>query len=54
MLEAPEHRVNVTADDLIDYRDRIAHASGSIFGIGAVSPAERVVLEEISTTLKTR
>ena len=54
MLEAPEHRVNVTADDLIDYCDRIAHASGGIFGIGAVSPAERVVLEEISTTLKTR
>lgn len=54
MLEAPEQRVDVTADDLIDCCDRIAHASGGIFGIGAVSPAERVVLEEISTTLKTR
>lgn len=54
MIDAPEHRVDVSAHDLIDYCDRIAHASGGIFGIGAVSREERVVLEEISTTLKAR
>ena len=54
MLEAPEHRVAVSAHDLIDYCDKIAHASGGLFGIGAVSPEERAALEEISSTLKAR
>jgi hypothetical protein len=54
MLEAPDHRVDVSAHDLIDYCDKIAHASGGLFGIGAVSPEERAALEEISSTLKAR
>jgi hypothetical protein len=54
MLDAPEHRVDVSVDDLINYCDKIAHASGGIFGIGAVSPEERIVLEEIATTLRAR
>jgi hypothetical protein len=54
ILDAPEHRVNVSAQDLIDYCDQIAHASGGIFGIGAVSAEERAALQEIATALKTR
>jgi hypothetical protein len=54
MLDAPDHRVEVKVDDLIDYCDRIAHASGGLFGIGAVSPAERIALAEISEALKSR
>jgi hypothetical protein len=54
ILEAPEHRVDISAHDLIDYCDRIAHASGGIFGIGVVSPEERAALTEISSALKAR
>jgi hypothetical protein len=54
ILEAPEHRVDVSAPDLIDYCDKIAHASGGLFGIGAVSPEERAALKEISSALKAR
>jgi hypothetical protein len=54
MLEAPEHRVDLSAHDLIDYCDKIAHASGGLFGIGAVSPEERAALKEISSALKAR
>jgi hypothetical protein len=46
--------VHVTADELIDYCDPIAHASGGIFGIGRVSPEERAALREIAATLKKR
>jgi hypothetical protein len=54
ILDAPEHRVDVSANDLIDYCDKIAHASGGLFGIGAVSPEERATLKEISSVLKAR
>ena len=54
MLDAPDHRVDVTAHDLIEYCDRIAHASGGIFGIGVVSPSERAALKEIATALQKR
>jgi tellurite resistance protein len=52
MIEAPEHRVDVEAHELIDYCDKIAHASGGIFGIGRVSHEERDVLREIAEGLK--
>jgi hypothetical protein len=52
MIDAPEHRVNVDAHELIDYCEKIAHASGGIFGIGAVSHEEREVLKEIAEGLK--
>ena len=38
----------------IDYCDKIAHSSGGLFGIGAVSPEERAALAEISSALKAR
>jgi hypothetical protein len=44
----------VSADDLVKYCESIAHASGGILGIGAVSSAERRVLEQVETTLKRR
>jgi ADP-ribose pyrophosphatase YjhB (NUDIX family) len=46
--------VHVTADELIAYCDKIAHASGGIFGIGSVSPEEKAALEEIAATIKRR
>jgi hypothetical protein len=52
MIDAPEHRVNVDAHELIEYCDRIAHASGGIFGIGKVSHQEREVLKEIAEGLR--
>ena len=52
MIDAPEHRVNVEPDELIEYCEKIAHASGGIFGIGAVSQAEREALKEIAEGLK--
>jgi tellurite resistance protein len=55
MVEAPAGGVvHVTANDLIDYCDKIAHASGGIFGIGSVSPEERAALEEIAASVKKR
>ena len=54
MIAAPEHRVEITAHDLIEYCDQIAHASGGLFGIGTVSHEERAVLEEITEGLRRR
>ena len=45
---------DVTADDLLKYCEQIAHASGGIFGIGAVSAEERTALEQITAQLKKR
>jgi hypothetical protein len=52
MIDAPEHRVVVDAHELIDYCDKIAHASGGLFGIGKVSHEERDALKEIAEGLK--
>ena len=46
--------VHVTADELIAYCDKIAHASGGIFGIGSVSAEERAALQEIAAAIKRR
>ncbi|MEN3339927.1 MAG: hypothetical protein V7647_3603 [Acidobacteriota bacterium] len=54
MIEAPQHRVNVDAHELIEYCEKIAHASGGIFGIGKVSHEEREALKEIAEALKAR
>jgi hypothetical protein len=48
------HRVEMTPEELMEHCNRIAHASGGIFGIGTVSPEERAVLDEVATTLKLR
>ena len=45
-------RSTCRADELIALCNRIAHASGGIFGIGRVSPEERVALAEIVATIK--
>jgi hypothetical protein len=46
--------LHMSADELIALCDRIAHASGGIFGIGRVSRAERDALEEIAAAIKKR
>jgi hypothetical protein len=54
IVDSPDHRVPVNADTLLEYCDRIAHASGGIFGIGVVSPEERAAIEEIAASFKDR
>lgn len=46
---------NLTADDLVDYCEKVASASGGIFGlIGRISPEEKVLLGSIAEDLKGR
>lgn len=52
IVDAPDHRVTVSADRLLENCERIAHASGGIFGIGVVSPEERAAIEEIAASFK--
>lgn len=44
----------LNADDLVDYCEKIAAASGGLFGIGRVSTSERALLDRIASDLKTR
>ena len=45
---------DLSADDLVDYCERIAAASGGIFGIGRVSAEEKKLLASIAEDLKSR
>jgi hypothetical protein len=54
IIEAPAHHVDVSADELLAYCERIAHSSGGLFGIGAVSTEERAAIREIAAALKDR
>lgn len=55
MMEHPGTvAADVSADELIRQCDAIAHASGGLFGIGAVSADERRALEQIAAKLKNR
>ncbi len=46
---------NLTADDLVDYCEKVASASGGIFGlIGRISPDEKALLHSIAEDLKGR
>jgi len=47
-------QVQVKPDDLLKYCEQIAHASGGLFGIGAVSAEEKRVLQQITAVLKAR
>ena len=46
--------MHVSGKELVDQCDRIAHASGGIFGIGSVSARERAALEEIAAAVQKR
>ena len=55
MLAAqPPGHPDLTADDLVRYCERIAAASGGIFGINRVSGEERALLTAIAAGLKNR
>ena len=54
IIESPDHRVHVDADELLAYCEKIAHCSGGIFGIGVVSAEERAAIQEIAASLKDR
>jgi hypothetical protein len=50
---APETS-DLSADDLVEYCERIAAASGGVFGIGRVSAEEKTLLASIAADLKSR
>jgi hypothetical protein len=54
IVESPDHHVDVKPDELLSYCEKIAHCSGGIFGIGAVSPEERAAIETIAASLNRR
>ena len=55
IIDSPDRgALHASGDELFEYCDRIAHASGGIFGIGRVSPEERAALEEIAAAVKKR
>ena len=45
---------NLTADDLVQYSEQVAQASGGVFGIGSISREERALLDRIAADLKAR
>ena len=55
IIDSPDRAaLHVSGNELFEYCDKIAHASGGIFGIGRVSPEERAALEEIAAAVKKR
>jgi len=55
IIDSPDSgALHLNANELVDYCDKIAHASGGIFGIGRVSQEERAALEEIAAAVKKR
>lgn len=55
MLDAGSAEISdLTADDLVEYCERIAAASGGIFGIGRVSAEEKSLLTSIAEDLRAR
>lgn len=55
IVDSPEGgHLHVSADKLIENCDRIAHASGGIFGIHRVSPEEKAAIAEIAAVVKKR
>ena len=45
---------NLTADDLVQFSEQVAQASGGVFGIGSISREERALLDQIAADLKAR
>ncbi len=54
MLAHPSDHPDLTAGDLVGYAERIAAASGGIFGINRISAGERALLATIAAGLKGR
>jgi hypothetical protein len=54
ILDTGEARLEMTADDLVKYSERIALTSGGIFGLGRMSSEERALLQSLASELKTR
>src|SRR4029078_11063505 len=55
IVDSPEGgHLHVSADKLIENCDRIAHASGGIFGIHRVSPEEKAAIAEIAAAVRNR
>jgi hypothetical protein len=44
----------LNADDLVAYAEKIASASGGVFGIGKISSEERKLLSGLAADLKGR
>jgi hypothetical protein len=50
VVQSPSQQ-GMTADDLVKYSERIAEASGGIFGLKRISPEERAVIEALAEGL---
>ncbi|HLG53834.1 MAG TPA: hypothetical protein VI485_00800 [Vicinamibacterales bacterium] len=49
-----QETATLSVDDLVQYCEKIAAASGGILGLGKISPEERALLSRITVDLKTR
>ena len=54
LATATPDQTAITADDLVTHSERIAAASGGIFGMNKISSEERALLERIAAELKRR
>ena len=54
MLDASPAAAGMTAEELVDYCEKIAEASGGFFGINRVGSDEKQILASIAEGLKTR
>ena len=55
MVDSPDGGpLHLTADELMEHCDQIAHASGGLFGIHRVSPEEKATIAEIAAAVKKR
>jgi hypothetical protein len=55
MIDSPSAQAGVlSADDLVQYCEQIASASGGMLGIGRISSEERALLSRIAADLKAR
>ena len=49
-----DQMADLTADDLVEYCEAIAAASGGVFGIGRVSSEERTLIANVAADLNAR
>jgi tellurite resistance protein len=49
-----EGHMHLTAEELLRFCEKIAHASGGLFGIGSVSPEEQAAMQQIAAAIKAR
>jgi hypothetical protein len=54
VLDSPGHPGAMSADELVKYSERIAEASGGIFGLNRISSEERSVIAALAAELRAK